>query len=268
MSFDTLAGLSVQERQIFQHFTSIEQSTIRKEDVVSLLGCNPKSANQILLRLQSKGWLYRLKRGIYYFIPISSKSSTPALENPLILVMDIFNNASISGWSAAEHWDLTEQIFNSISLVSTDKVRKNHQQIGDINLRIKSVTDDRYFGFKTIWMENKKIKFADPHRTLIDILDIPAFGGGARLMYDIFKTYSNSEHCDFSKLLEYAIRYGKGAVIKRLGYMAEHSKANVPGNFFKRCKENISKGIILIDPDGPNAGNTSPDWRLKINIPM
>ena len=95
MSSDTLAGLSAQERQIFQHFTSIEQRTIRKEDIISLLECNPKSANQILLRLQSKGWLYRLKRGIYYIVPISSKTSTPALENPLILILDIFDNAFV-----------------------------------------------------------------------------------------------------------------------------------------------------------------------------
>lgn len=267
MSFATLAGLSAQERHILQHFTSACVSTIRNEDIISLLRCIPKSANQILLRLQAKGWLYRLKRGMYYIVPISSKTSTPALENPLTLVMDLFENGFISGWSAAEHWDFTEQIFNTISLVSTDKVRKNHQQIGDISLRIKSVTENRYFGFKTIWIENKKIRIADPHRTIIDILDMPKFGGGGQLMVDIFNAYVSSEYCDFSKLLQYAIQYKKGAVIKRLGYLTEQSKAVVPDDFFKVCKENISKGILCIDPDGPARGIVNHEWQLKINIP-
>ena len=61
MTSDTLAGLSSQERQIFQHFTSIEKSTIRKADIISLLRCNTKAANQILLRLNSIfTWMLKL----------------------------------------------------------------------------------------------------------------------------------------------------------------------------------------------------------------
>ncbi|MBF0431390.1 MAG: type IV toxin-antitoxin system AbiEi family antitoxin domain-containing protein [Fibrobacteria bacterium] len=116
MEKQIFAGLSTQERLIISHFTALEQSTINADKLIEFHHCKRATANQILRRLKRKGWLQRLKYGAYAIVPLSATTSAPAIENAWALAMDVFKPAYISGWSAAEHWDLTEQIFNTVSV--------------------------------------------------------------------------------------------------------------------------------------------------------
>ena len=122
-----LAGLSTQEREIISHFSSFESLVITADDIMELKSINRTNANQILRRLAFKGWLIRLKQGIYSIIPLSSTTNSPILEDILSLATILYKPAFISGWTAAEHWNLTEQIFNSISISTLIPQRKNMQ---------------------------------------------------------------------------------------------------------------------------------------------
>jgi len=263
-----LAGLSKQERKIISHFSAIEQETIDLNDLIKVHPCEPDVANQILSRLYKKGWLQRLKRGVYSLVPISSSSSQPVVENAWTLAMDLFNPSFISGWSAAEHWNLTEQIFNKIAVVTTVPQKKTIQLIGNINFRTRTVDEERFFGFKKIWLGSKSVNVADPNRLIIDILDLPRFGGGARHTIDIFREYWRSEVKDADLLLKYAIKYKKGSVFKRLGFLSQHLEAPVSKDWLQTCQKNITSGITYLDPDGPESGKIISQWNLQINVPL
>ena len=64
---------------------------------------------------------------------------------------------------------------------------------------------------------------ADPHRTLIDILDVPASAGG---VLHAFRSpaghISKASTPTRRRLLEYGDRLGRGTMFKRLGYLAEN----------------------------------------------
>jgi predicted transcriptional regulator of viral defense system len=262
------AGLSTLERKILSHFSALETLTITADDLIKLKSHNRETANLILSRLALKGWLLRLKQGVYMIVPLSSSTSSPMIENVLPLAMVLFKPAFISGWTAAEHWNLTEQIFNSISVVTLTPQRKNIQIIGNVKYRVRVLHRDQFFGFKTIWLGSNYFDIADPSRTIIDILDLPRFGGGTRNVIDIFKAYWHSEFCDPNLLLEYATQYKRGSVFKRLGYLAEKLDAPVSKNWYQICEKNISKGISFLDPDGAKSGDIISKWHLQINIPI
>ncbi len=263
-----LAGLSTQERKIIKHFSAKEQLMISPDDVLAIHPCSRKNANQILSRLARKGWLQRLRRGMYTVVPLSSLTPEPVIENAWPLAMDLFQPAFISGWSAAEHWDLTEQIFNSVSVVTTGKQRKTEQMTGGIRFRVRTLPKKRFFGAKKIWFGSHPIQIADPSRLLIDILDLPRFGGGGRHTTDIVRNYWKSGMHESKLLFEYATRYQRGAVFKRLGFLAEKFDAPVSEKWIKACRQNISKGISKLDPDGPAAGKIISQWNLRINMPL
>ncbi len=100
-----LSGLSAQERKIIGHFSALEHDVINTDKLIEFHPCKRSTANQILRRLALKGWLNRLKQGVYVIVPLTSTTATPAIENSWSLSMDLFKPAYISGWSAAELWN-------------------------------------------------------------------------------------------------------------------------------------------------------------------
>lgn len=263
-----LLGLSRKERELMSFFLANEKIIIGAEDVIKIRHCSRIAANQILNRLNQKGWLQRIRRGVYSIIPLYSFTTTPAIEEVWPLVTKVFEPAYISGWSAAEHWDFTEQIFNSVSLVTQRVQRKSIQIIGGMKCRILVKKSEYFFGLKTIWFGSNKIEVANPSRLIIDILDKPDFGGGGRHTIDVIRSYWNSELHNSEQILEYAIRYGKGTVMKRLGFLSEEFNAPVSQSWLKKCKAHLSPGISNLDPNSPAKGKISSKWNLRINLPL
>lgn len=268
MNKSQLLGLSRKERELISLFSANEKVIISADDIIENRHCSRETANQILNRLTRKGWLQRIKRGRYSIVPLSSLSATPMVEESWSLAAHVFEPAYISGWSAAEHWDLTEQIFNTISLVTQKSQRKSVQKIGGVKCRVLVKKPTQFFGLKTIWFGSNKVQIADPSRLLIDILDKPDFGGGGRHVIDVVREYWKSEKSNPEQLLEYAIRYGKGTVMKRLGFLAEQFEAPVTDEWIEKCKNLISAGISSLDPSSPKKGKISTKWSLQINIPI
>lgn len=261
-------GLSGKEREIISILTAKEKVKISTDDVIDIISCTRSSANQILSRLTKKGWLYRIKRGMYFTVPITSLSSNPIIEDLWPLAVKVFEPAYISGWTAAEHWNFTEQIFNSLSIVTQKRQRKSEQFISRVKIKVKVLKEEYFFGTKNLWFGSNKIQIADPSKLIIDILDMPEFGGGGRHVVDIVKSYWNSDIYNSELLLDYALRFGKGSVIKRIGFLAEYFKANVSKKWLENCQNNISAGISNLDPNSPPKGKILSKWNLRINIPI
>lgn len=263
-----LQGLSTQERELISIFSANEKVTITSSDIVQMRSCSNEMANQILSRLARKGWLQRIRRGVYSIVPISSLTFNPMIEEIWPLVVDLFKPAYISGWTAAEHWDLTEQIFNSISVVTQIQPRKNQQLISGVKVRLRVLKEIYFFGISDIWFGSNRVAIANPSRLIIDILDMPGFGGGGRHTIDIVDSYWKSDIHNSVQLLEYALKYGKGTVFKRVGFLAEYFNAPVTKKWLSKCQANITQGISNLDPDSPSRGKISSKWNLRINVPI
>ncbi len=263
-----LGGLSTQEREIISFIVAEERTTITANEVQSARQCSRSTAHQILSRLERKGWLQRLRRGIYTVVPLGSLDRDPVVENPWSVAMDVFQPAFISGWSAAEHWDLTEQVFNTVAAVTTTKQRQTLHTIGGVRFRTRTVRDARFFGARPVWFGSAAIQIADPSRMLIDAADLPAFAGGGRHMVDVVRAYWSSEHQDPQRLLDYAKRYGRGSVFKRLGFLAEMFQAAVDADWLEAFRSSISQGVTNLDPVAPPTGRVVSRWNLRVNLPI
>jgi predicted transcriptional regulator of viral defense system len=260
-------GLSTRERLILGEFMRRRRVTITGQDVAKAFDLARPLANKILLRLERKGWLQRGKRGAYVFVPLSSLTPETMPEDPWALAMEFFAPCYISGFTAAEYWELTEQIFNTVVVYSSRPQRRTTQKLADVAFRIHRIAGSDLFGTKKIWRNNIPVLIADPHRTLIDVLDYPVLGGGGRHMLDIAHAYWKSDKADPDRLLQYAMRLKRGAIFKRLGFTAE-SWGNVTQEWLQRCRDHISAGISRLDPSGSDKGRILTRWRLRINLPL
>lgn len=261
------AGLSTQERVFIDHFAASEKLTVTSADVREVQPLSSAHANKVLSRLAAKGWLVRVGRGVYSVVRLGVVTPEASVDDPLALAMSLFSPCYISGWTAAEHWDLTEQIFNSIVVVTTRPQRTQQRTVAGVRFVLRVVDEGKMFGIARVWSGSRRVDIAEPHRLVVDILAAPELGGGGRHTLDVIRSYFNSKHCDLEKLLTCAERYGKGVVFKRLGFCAEQF-AKAPPAWVDRCKANVSAGVSLLDPSGPKRGRIVSRWGLRINIPV
>jgi predicted transcriptional regulator of viral defense system len=262
-----IRGLSTRERVILGEFMRRGRVTIMGQDVSKAFNLAPPIANKILLRLERKGWLQRGKRGVYVFVPLSSLSPETMPEDPWALAMEFFAPCFISGFSAAAYWELTEQIFNTIVVYSSRPQRSTTQKLANVTFRLHRIAEGKMFGTRKIWRNNIPVLVADPHRTLIDVLDCPVFGGGGRHALDIAYAYWKSDKADPDLLLQYALRLNRGVIFKRLGFSGE-SWGVVTKEWRETCREHVSAGISKLDPSGPGQGKILTRWGLRINLPL
>lgn len=262
-----LAGLSTDERTVMDDLVARETLVITASDVCAIRNVSRSTANQILRRLHDKGWLQRVKRGRYLVVPLGAGTSEPTVEDSWSLAMALFSPCYISGWSAAEHWDFTEQIFNSVMVVTAHPQRAGVQEIAGITFRTRTIDAKHIFGTRSIWVGSRRVEIADPHRLVIDVLDAPELGGGARHVLDVVRAYWKSEHANRDQVLSYALRLGKGVVFKRLGFTAE-LVGSAPNDWLEECRSQMSAGVSKFDPEGPDRGRIVTKWNLRINVPI
>ena len=232
------------------------------EAAANILGVSRKDAAKVLARWCKQGWLSRIKRGVYVPLPLESISNDRCLQDAWIVIPELFGPAYVGGWSAAEHWDLTEQLFRDICVFTTRPVARRHQTVHNIQFVVTHIAPDQQFGTKTVWKKEMKLSVSDPTRTIVDMLSSPWTGGGIEHVIDCFKNYIESQHCKPQQLVEYAERLGNAAVFKRLGFLAEQLFS---GNdiLVTACKSRLSKGNAQLDP-ALKGDKLITRWRLFI----
>lgn len=234
---------------------------IHVDDVVIALQLDRTGAAQRLSRWAEQGWLRRVGRGAYVAASIDTMGSDRLLDDPWVLVPALFAPAYIGGRTAAEHWDLTEQIFKDIFVMTTQAVRQKRQERHGTLFSLKHIDGRKIFGMKNVWRHHTRVPVSDVHRTIIDMLDAPAIGGGIQHVADCLAIYLRPDDRDDKRLIDYAVRLGNGAVFKRLGFLAER----LPGGaeLARLCEQHLSGGHAKLDPaqDGPVVVTK---WRLRV----
>ncbi|MCY3887041.1 MAG: hypothetical protein OXG19_04980 [Chloroflexi bacterium] len=220
----------------------------------------------LLAALADSGWLARVRRGWYVVAPLDASEPSEWREDPWIVSATIFAPSYIGGWSAIEHWGLTDQIFAVIYVVAGRKVAPTRQTVQGTDYLIRTVPEKDLFGTRRVWRQRVAVNVSDPHRTVVDILDVPAAAGGALHMSEVLRSYFEGEHVDQQKLLAYGNRLGRGTVFKRLGYLAERWNLT-DAEFIETCHSRITKGLSQLDPDGPLEGQIVSRWNLRVNAP-
>lgn len=234
---------------------------INIDDAVDALAVSRSEASKLLSRWAKQGWLRRISSGVYVPVPLDSLESSHVLTDPWILVPALFDPAYIGGRTAAEYWDLTEQLFRDIVVFTTRPVRRSQIKKHGAQFTVHSIQKEKLFGLKTVWRDSSKISVSDVHRTIIDMLNSPQTGGGIQHVSDCFAAYMKRKDRQDNLLIEYADKLGNGAVFKRLGYLAE--RLDQGPRLTDTCKARLTKGNAKLDSN-LNCTRLVSKWHLWI----
>jgi len=224
--------------------TSGDFITIDK--TVEVLGGNRSDAARLLARWANQGLLKRIQRGIYAPVSLAAFGAEQVLKDPWCLVPEIFPPAYIGGWSAAEYWGLTEQLFRGICVLTAKPLRKKEFNLQGIPFVVKQIDEKKMFGLKPVWRGQTKVFVSNPSRTIVDILDDPSLGGGIRHVNDCLNKFLKERSSEQKEMIEHAKKIDNGAVFKRLGFLL----SLIPGyeDLAKECASNLTEGNAKLDP--------------------
>jgi predicted transcriptional regulator of viral defense system len=231
------------------------------DDAVRILDMDRTEAAKSLARWTEQGWLRRVGRGNYVPASLGTLDQDHVLDDPWVLVPALFSPGYVGGRSAAEHWDLTEQIFNDIMVLTAKPLRTKSQRRHGANFTLKHISSDRIFGTTNVWRGRSKVPVSDVHRTIVDMLDDPAIGGGIRQVADCLGEYFRHPERDDDRLIEYAERLGNGAVFKRLGFLAEGELS--AAHLVDACRKRLTAGRAKLDP-ALESSQLVTRWKLWI----
>jgi predicted transcriptional regulator of viral defense system len=258
------AGITGRGRAELAQVLGLGRRFITPNDVVSALDVDAAAAAKKLARWAEDGWARRVRRGLYIPVPVEATNPAAWSEDALLVASEVWSPCYFTGWTAAHRWALTEQVFRTTVLKTTERVRTSSVRLLDHEYMVSHVSEDALtWGLKTEWVADTRLRFADPARTVVDILDAPRLGGGIRHGAEVLVTFLDDH--DWRQLVEYGDRLGNRAAFKRLGYLVE-SLGVGHEDLVASCQKRVSSGISALDPDGPPGGRRLMRWGLRINV--
>ena len=218
-------------------------------------------------KLMRRGWLARVRRGLYLVLPLAAEPGQQStVEDPWVLAREIFSPCYIGGWSAAEHWDLTEQLFRSTLVATAAPVRSTKMEVLGNEFRIFRVPRPRLsVGIISVWRSTERVAVSGVERTLVDCLRTPALAGGIRHVAQMLRAYGDRPGHDFAKLVAVAADAASGAAWKRLGYLAELLWPDEKALLVK-ARAHVTTGNAVLDPSVRRKGSLVTRWRLFANV--
>jgi predicted transcriptional regulator of viral defense system len=264
-SLDMPSGIGAVGRSELARVLGRGRRFVTPADASAALGIDTPSAAKKLSRWAEDGWLRRVRRGLYIGVPVDAADPASWSEDPLVVAAEVWP-CYFTGWTSASEWALTDQVFRTTVLKTTARVRAASVRLLDHEYLIGSAHDpDMSWGLKTQWRSESRLRFADPARTVIDVLDSPKLGGGMRHGAEILAAYLDEHHP--MTLIDYADRVGNGAIFKRMGFAIEALSRDLP-ELTRASRERVTAGIAALDPDGPPGGRIVTRWNLRVNVTL
>ena len=205
------------------------------KDVCVLLNLKHSQVYDLIKSLKKKKLIKVLNNGHYSMNDVDD----------LILAPYTTRFSYVSFLSALNFYGLSDQMPQRI-LLATISSTKNKKYV------FVRVSKKIFFGYTTV----NNIIIADREKAIIDCLYLPRYSGGIKeIRQALNKDY------DQKKLIEYALKIGSKAVIRRLGYLLEESGKGVNTKLHKY----IGKGYEVLDPSIIRKNNYNAKWLLDVN---
>src|SRR5690554_752718 len=105
-----ISGISKRNRELLDKLNRETKGPFPIAKVSITLGMDLGKARRLVAYWVARGWLTRIKNGLFVTVPLGAVNPAERKENPWIVASFVFDPCYIGGWSACEYWGLTDQI--------------------------------------------------------------------------------------------------------------------------------------------------------------
>jgi len=224
-----------------------EYPTFNIDTISNIIDKDKTYAKLYLNRLKNKGIIKQIQRNVY-----------TVQEDPLIIASRIIWPSYISLWAAFRYHNLTEQIPNRISVITTRSKSRQKIQIMHSIIVFEKIRPSWFFGFSKIRIRDFEIFMAEPEKALIDAVLLKKISTSE--IFYILK--ENIKNISSKKIVGYILRTQNNSLAKRFGWMLE----SLGCNYAKKLEKQVYKTMIPLDPTRPISGFKDKKWGVLVNI--
>src|SRR3990167_10741298 len=255
----------ISRQQKFRQFAEQAGRLFSIGKAAEILHSDRASTAKSLARWHHQGLIARVAPGLYALIPADVTATNFTLEDTWQLIPQLFAPGYVGGWSATEYWDLTEQIFNTLMVFTTQLVPRKQVKIGQQRFELKHVNESHLFGLKPVWRGQEKVMISDMHRTIIDLFDDLQTGAGLLHATDCLRNYLKKPDANLNILSEYAQKINNGALYKRLGFLLQKLIGDTH-LIVEMFHAKLTQGNSYLDPRQKKQVRLVSHWRLFVPI--
>lgn len=208
-----------------------------------------KSKRRISL-LSKRGWLVRIKRGLYIVITDIATLGFSDLSE-LTISQTLNKDSYVSFENALQYYGMFDQMLTSVEAVTGARAR-NYKVQGK-QYRFSHIKKTLYFGFTTVDVEGREVRMAEKEKAILDMLYFRQSSYNVDLVLE--KLREHKEDIDFEKLKNYSRLFGL-SMIRKIGFLLDLIKIDTKNLY--RLK-NLKKGYSKMNA---NSLKFNARWRL------
>lgn len=267
MAYQNIIGLSDTEASLLTTLAARDKDIFTTDDAYDVLG-EGRATRETLERLADKGWLERVEKGKYLIVPLEAGPDRSWTEDAFVIAHHLVEPGAVAYWTALNHWNLTEQV-PRVTYVQTPARKENRRpEVLGMQFRIVRIKRERFFGLHRFTAGDTAVEVTDREKTVIDCLDRPELSGGVVEVAGGLR--EGDGEFDWNRMTRYLRRFGSGAVVKRLGFLAEALELEHPPEpeMLAEWQGLLTAGVSKLDPSSPReAHRIATRWRVEVNLP-
>lgn len=226
-----------------------KQALFNTGTVKTMVRGKSQYSNLLLYRLKKAGHILEIERGKYTFH-----------KNAFLIASRISWPSYITLWSALRYHNLTEQVPHAVWVVTTRKRRNTEINFAGTVIYFILTKQKYFFGYDKVKFEGFEIFIADPEKSIIDSLLFRKISVSE--VYSILK--NNMRTIKTKKLINYALRTGNKALIKRVSYMLDRLGVD----HYKTVKRRIYYSYTPLEYNLPTKGRRVEKWKIVENVKL
>jgi len=267
------------EAQALAYCQSRERPAVTAGELVRELNWTPEQERKVLSQLARKGFIARVRRGLYLVpnrLPVGGRWNPGEMLALTTLIADRNGAYQISGPNAFHRYGWTEQVPNRV--YAYNNRLSGDRQIGPVALTLIKVSDDRLGSTEVVRTpDGLDVVYASKARSLVDaIYDWSRFDTLPGAYYWIAGELTSiegeltSDDGFAAELVQITIRYGNQGTLRRIGATLERLAVQEP--LLRRIERALrpSSSFISMVPNAPKRGKpqkgkTSKRWGVVFN---
>jgi len=258
----TTAPLSHAEQRLYFYLESEGKSEFTVSELrASSLGFSDHFLHVLLSRLEKKGWLVSVGKGVYLRLPASSAVDGRAyLEDPSEVALKLFpKNAYLAFMSALRVHNLTEYEPFTIFL-ATRSISRSIRLLEQYEIKAVKY-GKRFAGYET---RGGYVVSTVP-KTFFDCFYHPQYAGGYS---EVLKALHACNDPGWQEFRSYLERFASSSLCQKVGYLlqlAQRTEVEVPRDLMEYLASRVRTKTKL-DHTVPRRGKWIRTWKVVDNI--
>jgi predicted transcriptional regulator of viral defense system len=229
-----------------------------------ITGLKENSTRTLVHKLVGRGVATRLRPGVFQLVPPELGRESQYMGNPYVVARELMAGKPyyLSHASAMDIHDMVTQPQLVVCVTSPKLMRGRF--VLSTEFRFIRCKPEHFFGTTEHWVtKQEKVTVSDLERTVIDGLRQPEYCGGVT---EVAKgLWIRRADINVGRLIDYALRLGVDAVMRRLGFLLEVYEIGSPAER-ERLRKHTGGAYSLLDPMAPPEGKYTRRWHLRLNV--